>query len=346
MKRVLAAAFVVIALGAGGAIYLRGELFRIKYGAFRRPVFVEVTRGLSTSEIGARLQQAGVLRAGWQLQATRLLRPTAKLQAGDYRFETPATAAQIFDRLARGDIFTHELRVPEGSNIYDVARLVEEQGIARADEMLRAATKTELIADLAPLAPSLEGYLFPATYRFRLHTTAVDICRAMTQQFRREWRSLGLKADVHKTVTLASLVEKETASGKERPRIAGVFANRLVKRMSLDCDPTVVYAALVENRWDGVINKSDLANTNRYNTYRHAGLPPGPIANPGLASLQAALEPDKTDALFFVAKPDGSGTHVFSATIAGHDKAVGEYRRGQAKANPGVARGAAPRKSH
>lgn len=335
-----AAVFLLTLCAAGAGLHLRHALFQTRHAGFAQAVFVEVPRGMPTSAIGGRLAEAGVLRAGWQLMAMRLLRPMAKLQAGDYRFAAPATAAEVFDRLARGDIFTYELRVPEGSNVFDIARLVEEQGIATAAEMLRAVKDVSLIADLAPLAPSLEGYLFPATYHFRRRTTAADVCRTMTQQFRRVWRSLGLRADVHKTVTLASLVEKETASGNERAKIAGVFTNRLAKRMSLDCDPTVVYAALVEGRWDGIIHKSDLASANAYNTYKHPGLPPGPIANPGLASLQAALEPDTTDALFFVARPDGSGTHVFSTGIDDHQKAVGQYRRGQAKATAGVDRGA------
>ena len=168
----------------------------------------------------------------------------------------------------------------------------------------------------------------------------------MTQQFRKVWRSLGLQADVHKTVTLASLVEKEAAQPRERPRIAGVYLNRLAHSMKLDCDPTVIYAALVENRWRGTIYRSDLDRRSPYNTYQRPGLPLGPISNPGEASLAAALEPERTGALYFVARPDGSGTHVFSETFDAHQKAVAAYRRGTAqstsKATPRLAQPAQP----
>jgi UPF0755 protein len=150
----------------------------------------------------------------------------------------------------------------------------------------------------------------------------------MTDQFRKQWHRLSEKtqADVHRIVTLASLVEKETGFAAERAVVAGVFANRLDRGMKLDCDPTTVYAALLEHRFRNVIHKSDLASQNPYNTYQHAGLPPGPIANPGADTLQAALHPAETDYLFFVAKPNGGG-HQFSSTMAGHERATQAYRK-------------------
>ena len=164
--------------------------------------------------------------------------------------------------------------------------------------------------------PTLEGYLFPDTYRVARHTTAAQLCRQMTERFRKAWRQLGHpQADVHASVTLASLVEKEAKLPEERPLIASVFLNRLRIGMPLQCDPTTVYAAIIEQRYRGAIYHSDLDSKQVYNTYQHAGLPPGPIANPGLASLRAALDPAATDYLYFVARADGSGGHQFSKEL-------------------------------
>jgi UPF0755 protein len=197
-----------------------------------------------------------------------------------------------------------------------------------AADFLKAASDPALIRDLDAKAPSLEGFLFPSTYRLAHTTTAHELAREMTDQFRKLWRRLaaGKQPDVHRVVTLASLVEKETGFAPERALVAGVFTNRLDRGMKLDCDPTTIYAALLENRFRRVIHKSDLASQNPYNTYQHAGLPPGPIANPGADALQAALAPAQTDALYFVAKPGGGG-HNFSSTLAAHDRATQAYRK-------------------
>jgi UPF0755 protein len=188
-----------------------------------------------------------------------------------------------------------------------------------------------MIRDLDPRAPTLEGYLFPGTYRLSRHTTPQVLCRKMTARFREVWSGLHAGADPHQTVTLASLVEKEAKLPEERPRIAGVFENRLRIGMKLDCDPTTIYAAMLDSRYRGTIYRSDLESLNPYNTYQHAGLPPGPIANPGLASIQAVLHPENTSALYFVLKPDGSGGHEFSDTLATHAAAVTRYHRAQAR---------------
>ncbi len=182
---------------------------------------------------------------------------------------------------------------------------------------------------LRPEAESLEGYLFPATYRLTHKTTARELCRMMVDQFRKQWKALGGQAAPHATVTLASLVEEETGLAEERPIVAGVFTNRLRKGMTLACDPTVVYAALLLGKYRGTIYKSDLERKSPYNTYLNPGLPPGPITNPGKASIDAAMHPAETDALYFVARADGPG-HVFSSTGAAHARAVQSYR---AKAN-------------
>jgi UPF0755 protein len=339
MKRLLALLVVLAGIGGGTAVWLRRELFTARHKGFGEPVFFEIEKGAPTRVVGEELARLGVLRAGWHLLAMRTLHPTAKIQAGDYQFAEAASAAEVFDRLRRGDIYTREFLVPEGSDIFDIAELAEKQGLAKAEDFLAAARNPALIADLDPLAPSLEGYLFPSTYRFRRKVTAQDICLAMTQQFRKVWRSLGSGAGVHRTVVLASFVEKEAKLPDERALIAGVYANRLAQGMKLDCDPTVIYASLLAGKWKGTIHRSDLDRESPYNTYLKPGLPPGPIANPGLKSLEAALEPADNGDLFFVARPDGSGGHIFSRDSKSHAKAVVEYRNGvKAASNQGVAR--------
>jgi UPF0755 protein len=316
---------IVLALLVGGFCLYR---LAIPYQGFEGQTFVDFPRGTSTSDMAAELAKAGVLRSRWDFLLARLLNRGRVLQAGEYRFDRAATPAEVVDRIARGDIFYYELVVPEGKNMFDIAALAEPLGTFKASQFLAAARNPETIRDLDPQAGSLEGYLFPDTYKLSRHTTADGLCRLMTAKFRDAWRTLHTDADVHATVTLASLVEKEGKLAAERPKIAGVFANRLRIGMKLDCDPTTVYAALLDGRYRGVIHRSDLDSDNPYNTYRHVGLPPGPIANPGLPSIRAALNPDELNALYFVARPDGSGGHEFSSDIAAHESAVEKYRRG------------------
>lgn len=299
---------------------------------FPGETFVNIPRGASSFAIGRMLAEAGVIRYRWQFWLARALKPGARLHAGEYRFDRPASTWEVFDRLARGDVFYYELTVPEGSNMFDIAAALERLGVVAASEFLREAREPAMIRDLAPRAPTLEGYLFPDTYRITRQMSPREICRQMTSRFRQVWAALGARADVHETVTLASMIEKETAIADERPLVASVFLNRLRLGMPLACDPTVVYAALLEERYRGAIYRSDLESRQAYNTYRHPGLPPGPIANPGLEAIKAALNPARTDYLYFVALPDGSGRHHFSSNLASHQRAVARYRRGQ-KAN-------------
>ena len=315
--------FFLLALLAGGY-----ALYRIEqpYRGFQGPTFVEFPHGTGTSAMADALAKAGVVRSPWDFLLARLTRRGHVLQAGEYRFEQPASPREVLDRIARGDVFYYELVVPEGKNMFDIAALVEHLGIFPAARFLDAARNPAMIRDLDPHAPTLEGYLFPDTYKLSRHTTPERLCRTMTGKFRDAWRSLQANAGVHETVTLASLVEKEGKLAAERPHIAAVFENRLRIGMKLDCDPTTVYAALLEDRYRGVIHRSDLDSTHPYNTYRHTGLPPGPIANPGIASIRAALAPDESDSLYFVARPDGSGAHEFSNNIAAHDSAAARYR--------------------
>ncbi|MBI5281324.1 MAG: endolytic transglycosylase MltG [Candidatus Solibacter usitatus] len=318
MKKLLAALVSggLIAALAAGHYWVRME----RYRGFGAPVFVEIPKGTSSLRIGEMLAQAGVVRHPLLFLAARLARPAARPQAGEYQFSEAATAAAVFARIARGDVYTIEFRVPEGSNVFDIGQLVEHAGFGRANEFVRSA-----LGD--------EGFLFPSTYHFRRTATGETVRRAMRAQFDKVWEELGAPAGARRElVTLASLVETEAVLEEERVRIAGVYTNRLRKGMKLECDPTVEYAAILDGRWRGVIRKSDLASRNRYNTYQHAGLPPGPVANPGLASLRAALKPQETGDLYFVARPDRSGGHVFSVEYGGHQKAVAAYRNGERQA--------------
>ncbi len=313
MKKVILAGAMLVALMGAGHYYVRTEA----YQGFASPVLVEIPRGTSSLRIGELLAQKGVVRHALLFLAARALAGMGMPLAGEYEFRKAATAAEVYARIARGDVYLVELRVPEGSTVFHIAKLVQDAGFAPAAEFERAALP-------------MEGYLFPSTYRFARTATAVTVMRAMRAQFDKEWARLGGPASAQKRVViLASLVETEAKLEEERPRIAGVYANRLEKGMKLECDPTVEYAARLDGRWRGTIYRSDLASENPYNTYRHAGLPPGPVANPGVRSLQAALHPLESDELFFVAKADGSGEHTFSRDYAGHQEAVVVYRHGE-----------------
>ena len=328
---------VLIVLVGGGVLLLLASTLAMAYQGFPTPVILDFPKGTNTRTMAQQLMDAGVIRYPWQFVLARLLQPAARLQAGEYQFVHSDTTWNVFKRIERGDVFFYELTVPEGSNMFDIAGSLNQFDFLHATDFLQAARDPSLIHDLAPEAPTLEGYLFPSTYHITRRTTARDLCQMMTDQFRRHWKQLqdpNHPAPVNQTVALASLVEKETAIGDERPLVASVFENRLRLGMPLDCDPTTIYAALLDERYHGTIYKSDLASANAYNTYQHAGLPPGPIANPGVASLKAAMAPAATDYLYFVAKADGSGGHQFSKTADEHNRAVQSYRRSIRKADP------------
>ncbi len=319
VKKLILWLIVLDLFAAAGAGYYFAWVDR--YQSFEQPVFVEIPRGTSTMRIGELLAEAGVVRQPLLFALVRAVRQKARPQAGEYEFSTAATADEVFRRIAKGDIYQIEVRVPEGSNVFDIARIVEQAGFGSAEEFLKVALPQE-------------GFLFPSTYRFKRKTTVDAVCRAMRAQFDKVWGELNAPAEgKRETVILASLVETEAVLAEERAKIAGVYRNRLEKGVRLECDPTVAYAAMLDGQWRGTIYKSDLANRNSYNTYQHAGLPPGPVANPGVASLKAALHPEETDDLYFVAKADHSGGHVFNKDLAGHQKAVAAYRHGEHKSD-------------
>jgi UPF0755 protein len=323
IRRVL---FLLVLIGLAAAAFTYWAV-GTPYAGSGQPVFVVIEPGTPTRAMASMLARAGVIRSDWSFLVARALNPKAKLQAGEYRFQGGTSTWDVYRKIARGDIFYYELRVPEGANMFDIAAQLERMGLMKSSVFLNAARNADLVRDIAPSAPTLEGYLFPSTYRVARHTTAQQITREMTAQFRKVWDEAGgAGGDINRTVTLASLVEKETAVPQERPSVASVYQNRLRIGMKLDCDPTTIYAAMLEGRYRGTIYRSNLDSDHPYNTYRHPGLPPGPIANPGRDSLRAALQPAETNYLFFVAKGDGSGAHIFTESLSDHNVAVQQYR--------------------
>lgn len=291
--------------------------------------FFEVLPGTGTAAIAAHLQAKGIVRSKYAFDALRLAK-RGTLKAGEYRFDHPASAAEVYARMERGDVYTLALTVPEGYNIFDIARAVEDAKLGTATAFLEAErADTDLIKDINPGAKSLEGFLFPDTYHFPRKAAPRQMLAAMVKRFHQAAAQMGLTSNVENVVTLASLVERETGVNRERPIVASVFANRLSQGMPLATDPSVIYAALLENRYGGRIYASDLQSDSSYNTYRHSGLTPGPICNPGTASLKAAMRPAQTEYLYFVS--DGKGHSVFSKSLEEHAKGVEAYRQTEAK---------------
>jgi UPF0755 protein len=313
--------------------------------------FVEIAPGTGTISIAQELQKSGVIRSAAAFEVLKEWKgrggvKTPTLKAGEYRFNHPAEMEEVYDRLVAGDVYTVTLVIPEGFNIFDVAGAVSAAGLDTSDDFLAAEKQhTELIAQWSPGATSLEGYLFPDTYRFNRHSTALQMLTAMVKRFGQQIAKLGIrgvngeagpsaapqndkiKESVSRLVTMASLVEREVHIDSERPVVAGVFENRLAAGMPLQTDPAVVYASLLRGTWTGVIHQSELHSDSAYNTYGHAGLPPGPICNPGVASLTAALHPAQTKYLYFVAQSNGATR--FAETLNEHNANVLDYRKSQ-----------------
>jgi UPF0755 protein len=319
--------------------------------------FVMLHPGYSTRRIASELKSAGVIRSEEAFILWHYLRRRRSLKAGEYLFEKPANIIDIQKRLRRGDVYFHTVVVPEGFTMFDIARAVEAAGLGRAEDFLKVAqSDTALITDVAPSAPSLEGYLFPDTYQFSRMQTMQEMAAVMVRQFRQVAHQIGLiqgsegeaiaspnsphmGVEIHagfraanaapneleRTVIMASIVEKETAVAEERPLVASVYYNRLAKKIALDADPSVIYAELLAGTYTGALHHEDMRFSSPYNTYRNAGLPPGPIGNPGKSALEAAMHPVESDYFYFVA--DAEGHHRFARTIEEHNKNVATYRR-------------------
>ncbi|HTR64532.1 MAG TPA: endolytic transglycosylase MltG [Terriglobales bacterium] len=292
--------------------------------------FVMLRPGYSTRRIASELKSAGVIRSADAFVLWHYLHHRRSLKAGEYLFDKAEDARVVHDRLARGDIYIHTVVIPEGYNMFDVAQAMQDAGLGTREEFLAVAQRdTSLIADLAPQAKSLEGYLFPNTYEFTRTQTMAEMAAAMVKQFRQVAQELGLNVDtqqdIQKTVTMASIIEKETAAPDERPLVASVYYNRLGEGIALQADPSVIYGELLQGTYSGALHHEDMQVNSAYNTYRHPGLPPGPIANPGKSALEAAMHPATTDYFYFVA--DGSGHHRFAHSLEEHNRNVAKYRK-------------------
>ncbi len=311
-------------------------------------IFVMLHPGYSSRRIASELKSAGVIRSEEAFILWRYIRHRRSLKAGEYLFAKPANTIDIQKRLRRGDVCFHTVVVPEGFTMFDIARAIEAAGLGPAQDFLKVAQNdTALVAELAPGASSLEGYLFPDTYQFSRMQTMHEMAAAMVQQFREvaseigliqtagarveasavpsDARQIVLDTSVQRTVIMASIIEKETAVADERPLVASVYYNRLAKKIALDADPSVIYAELLVGAYSGALHHDDMRFNSPYNTYRYAGLPPGPIANPGKSALEAAMHPAQSDYFYFVA--DATGHHRFARTIEEHNNNVAAYRR-------------------
>lgn len=333
-------------------------------------VFVDVPRGASSRAVGHLLQSNGVIRSGALFEIYARRKSQRTVQAGEYFFDHATSTRDVFWKLAKGEVYEQPFTVHEGDTMFDIAKGLAKAKLLTEEQFLAAASDPALVRDLAPGAPTLEGFLFPATYQLSRHPVATELTAEMVRKFREEWKTIATGDNSSSTaaneataasltnsaddtnagadprpilavVTLASLVERETPLRDERPLVAGAFTNRLEKGMALQCDPTVVYGMERAHKYRGTLSGKDLQFDSPYNTYEHAGLPPGPIANPGEASLRAALRPAKTKYIFFVANTHGG--HFFAQTLAEHNRNVLKYRRllGGETAEPPLAPSAA-----
>jgi UPF0755 protein len=293
--------------------------------------FVDIRPGTGTRAIGDKLVEAGVVRDWWTFRAALWMSGQAtRLQAGEYRFTEPDTPAGVIGKIARGEVFVLPVTIPEGLTIREMSKIFESKGLGAAADFAKATKNAALVRAFDPDARDLEGYLFPETYPLARHTDAARLVRMMTDAFdralspdlREAARARGLS--IRQVVTLASIVEKETAKPEERPLVASVYHNRLRIGMPLQCDPTVIFALERAGRYHGNLRHDDLMFDSPYNTYRYPGLPPGPIAAPGRASLDAVVHPADTNYLYFVSRNDGS--HEFAATLDEHNRNVQKYQ--------------------
>ena len=372
MKFLLTVLLLGVLVAAGGAAWLWYGITQPYQGFAPDGVFVDIPHGASSRAVGRLLQNNGVIRSAKAFELYARHKRPRNVQAGEYFFDHATSGRDVFWKLVKGEVYEQPFTVKEGDTMFDIAKGLQKAKLLNEEEFLAAANNPALVRDIAPDAPTLEGFLFPATYHLSRHPVATDLTAEMVKKFREEWAAItsesstaqsgenaGTKSKdegapagsgtaseatgpppggagnaesathtnqraVLAVVTLASLVERETPRAEERPLVAGAFANRLRKGMLLQCDPTVVYGMERVKKYRGTLLGKDLKFDSPYNTYEHSGLPPGPIANPGEASLRAALQPAKTDYIYFVANTHGG--HFFAGTLAEHNRNVVKYR--------------------
>ncbi|CAN5408007.1 endolytic transglycosylase MltG [soil metagenome] len=332
MKRLLLAVVAVLVLAAVAAgAWLFLSLERPYRGYTEPEQFVEIPQGSGSAAMGRRLEDAGVVRSALAFRLAVWMRGVGhRLQAGEYRFDEPLSATAVVERIARGDVYLLTITFREGLTIRQMSEVFESRGFGPAAEFVKAAGNASLIEDVDPAAPNLEGYLFPDTYSLPRRATASQLVERMVAGFSKAFTPDIAEAaeargfSVRELVTLASLIEKETAKPEERELVAAVYSNRLRIGMGMQADPTIIYALELLGQYDGNLTRQNMRVDHPYNTYRYAGLPPGPIAAPGRASLQAAVNPADVPYLFFVSRNDGS--HIFSTTYDEHRRHVQEWQ--------------------
>lgn len=301
------------------------------FGEFDEAVVFDYPPGMSGEALAAALEEQGIVRSARVFQLHRFLQRDRVLQAGEYEFSEPLSVREVFDTLAEGRVKLYSFTIPEGLTRFETAQRVGESRFGTEAEFLALTTDPTPIRDLFPEAKTLEGCLFPETYFLARDAGAEELLDAMLTRFREAFRpsqgTTPLKP--YEVLVMASMVEKETAVEEERPLVSSVYHNRLRIGMRMQCDPTVIYGLLLENAYHGKLYLKDLERPSPYNTYMNPGLPPGPIANPGRSSIQAALNPADTKFVYFVARSEGKPEHVFSKTLPEHNRAVAAYRRTQ-----------------
>ncbi len=332
------------ALAAGGGVLALGRALETPYKGYAAPsVLLTVPPGSSSRAIAAALEEGGVVRdRRLLLISLRVRHRGATLKAGEYRFEGPLSPEEVLRPLLEGRVLVHRITLPEGLTAEEIFETLAARGFGDVSDYRALFTRPGEFEGVPRGAPTLEGFLFPATYDLTRPVAPRDVVRLLVRQFvrslpdgyaaRASERGLSLLG----AVTLASMVEKETGVAAERPVVAAVYLNRLRIGMLLQCDPTTVYALRRAGLPRGGLTRDDLARDDPWNTYVRPGLPPGPICSPGRASLEAAVSPAPVDFLYFVAVGDGSGTHRFSTDWAGHERNVALYRRARRAAGPAV----------
>lgn len=332
LRRVVIGLVVAGAVAAGVAAVSYVRLAQPYKGYEGVEQFVDLLPGDGAPVIAKKLVQAGVVSDRWTFRLALWRTGAARrLEAGEYRFDRPMPAVEVVMKIARGDVYLRAVTFPEGLTVREMGRVFESRGLGSAPEFVAAATDlAPLIHDIDPSARDLEGYLFPETYALSRHAGARDLVRMMVGRFRQVFTpdlrraASGLGLGPRQAITLASLVEKETAKPEERPIVAGVYLHRLALKMALQCDPTVVYALELRNQYQGNLTHVNMRVDSPYNTYRYPGLPPGPIAAPSRESIEAVAGAPKVDYLYFVSRNDGS--HVFARTLDEHNRNVRTYQ--------------------
>ena len=333
MRYFLALLLLIVLVAGGAAAWIWYGITKPYQNFAAEGVFVDLPHGASQRHVAYLLRANGVVRSALAFEIYARRHPKRTLQAGEYFFDQAMTGSEVFWKLANGQVYQQPFTVREGETMFDIARELEAGKFMRAGDFLYAAGDPALIRDFAPGAQTLEGFLFPATYELPRHPVASELTAEMVHKFKEEWKRIAPPSEtvpgdhrlMTRMVTMASLVERETPKSEERPLVAGAFENRIRKGMRLQCDPTVIYGMERLGKYNGSLTGKDLSFESPYNTYEHGGLPPGPIGNPGEASLRAAMHPAETNYLYFVANTRGG--HFFSGTLAQHNKNVVKYRR-------------------